>query len=586
MSVWSALPAGISVLKELSISPGRRVALATEATGDRVVLSMIEMVEQEYDVVVVGAGFGGPVAAKKCAEAGLKTLILERAQSVGDKVISGLTIPIYGFLFGPSFIRDGNPPIERPVDGIRNYVIYDINQGDIDIVELRIPKPISPIFAFGYNTYCKPFCEWEAEKAVESGAELRTSTTVIDVIKKDGHIKAVLTDRGEKIRSKIVINCEGSQGLLAVRAGVRERYPPEVISLADTYDYEMRKEDIDRIFGHTLRFCWGFDEQRIAPPLGHGNGLMVWPYRNSIHWMQDQCLRMDDGKAPNLRKLFDEYHENITTRLPWWSNEVAPRIKLRAKMFEGFEIFVGLDDRLRNMSNYTDGMILAGDAAGLESTVLCDGVPCAWFSADIAADVAIEAIEAKDTSATFLKLYDSRIKAHPIIRWATTCTARWNLRKAQESHDRNDLRARVHYGFGFGLLTHASTPLIRSSCNSMKEDPTILIKWLKMFLRYYYNWEHERFGEEELPGQPKGRGLFTITLEFLDALLRLLSPVTRAMVLVLTPLAGVANPLIKVLGPLIEPLLVALNKMAPLFTSILTKLISSVKKANPAIFDV
>ena len=56
---------------------------------------------EEYDVVIVGAGFGGPVAAKKCADAGLKTLMLERAEKAGDKVISGLTIPFYGFLFGP-----------------------------------------------------------------------------------------------------------------------------------------------------------------------------------------------------------------------------------------------------------------------------------------------------------------------------------------------------------------------------------------------------------------------------------------------------------------------------------------------------
>ena len=54
---------------------------------------------QEYDVVVVGAGFAGPVAAKKCAEAGLKTLMLERSENPGEKVISGLTIPIYGFEF-------------------------------------------------------------------------------------------------------------------------------------------------------------------------------------------------------------------------------------------------------------------------------------------------------------------------------------------------------------------------------------------------------------------------------------------------------------------------------------------------------
>ncbi len=72
---------------------------------------------KKYDVIVIGAGFAGPVAAKKCADAGLSTLMIERSENVGEKVISGLTIPIYGFLFGPAFIRDGNPPIERPVDG-------------------------------------------------------------------------------------------------------------------------------------------------------------------------------------------------------------------------------------------------------------------------------------------------------------------------------------------------------------------------------------------------------------------------------------------------------------------------------------
>ena len=165
---------------------------------------------EEFDVIVVGAGFGGPVAALICAEAGLKTLIIERSENVGDKVISGLTIPFYSFLFGPKFIRDGNPPIERPSDGIMNYIIKDIEKGDIEIDDsLRVPKPFSPVFAFGYNAYCKPFCEWEVKKAVDASARLKKSRTVIDVIKEEGIIKGVITDKGERIRSKIIIDAEG-----------------------------------------------------------------------------------------------------------------------------------------------------------------------------------------------------------------------------------------------------------------------------------------------------------------------------------------------------------------------------------------
>ena len=551
----------------------------TGAIGDN-------MIQQEYDVIVIGAGFGGPVAAKKCAEAGLKTLMLERSENPGEKVVSGLTIPIYGFLFGPPFIRDGNPPIERPVDGIRNYVIYNIKAEDIEIVEMRIPRPLSPIIAFGYNAYCKPFCTWEAEQAVNGGTELRTCTTAIDVIKEDGHIKGIVTDRGEKIRSRIVINSEGSQGILAIKAGVREKYPPQAISLADTYDYDCPKEVIDRVFGHTLRFCWGFDEMKIAPPLGHGNGLMSWPYRNSIHWMQDQCLAMNDGQVPNLRRLFDEYHENITTQLPWWRDEIAPSAKLRARMWEGFEIFVGLDDKLRNTPNYTDGMILVGDAAGLESTGLCDGVPTAWFSADIAADVAVEAIKAMDCSAKFLERYNRRIKAHTIIQWAITNNGRLNLCKAQESHDRKELRARVNYQFGPGILTHAGTPLVKSFLRGIRKNPLVMKKWARMFLRYYYNWENECSSRDRLPQRKNKRGSLGITLVLFDFLVILFSPLNWTIACLLEPLAGAVNLLIKALLPAVEFGLRASIKMEPLFKPVTRLMIDSVKQADPSIFNV
>lgn len=550
--------------------------------------------QEEYDVVVVGAGFGGPVAAKKCADAGLKTLMLERGEKAGEKVISGLTIPFYGFLFGPEFIRDGNPPIERPVDGIINYIIKDIETGDIDIDDsLKIPKPLSPVLAFGYNAYCQPFCEWEAEKAVESGVEFRTSTAVTGVIKEDGRVRGIVTDKGERIGSKIVIDAEGSQGLLAISAGVREKYTPDVISLADVYDYEMSKEDVDRIFGHSIRFCWGWDEQRLAPPMGYGNGLMVWPYRSSLHWMQDECVRIGDNRTPNLVKDFKEYHHNITSQLPWWLKEVTPWVGLRARMFDTFEIYVGLDEKLRNMPNLTDGMILIGDAAGLESTALCDGVPAAWFSSDIAADVAIEAIKAGDTSASFLKRYEDRIKAHPIIQWSITSTERHDLRLAQLSHDERDLKRCVHNGWGLGSFTHVSTPLVRIILDSIAEDPSIITSWILMFCRYYYNWTHQRFdgtnGQAE--GVPRrrtnGQRRFRKRLETINRVLERHGAPIKRLASLLAPVSVAANPVMKVLLPLLEPVYAFLIRiMEPLTDPLSRKLVAFVGNADPTIFDV
>ncbi len=552
---------------------------------------------EEYDVIVVGAGFGGPVAAKKCADAGLKTLMIERSENVGDKVISGLTIPFYGFLFGPAFIRDGNPPFERPSDGIVNYIIKDIDNGIIDIDDsLRVPKPLAPIVAFGYNTYCKPFCQWEANKAVEAGVVLRTSTTVVDFIKEEGFIKGVITDKGERIRSKIIIDAEGSQGLLAIKAGVREKYPPETISLADIYDYEMSKEDIDKIFGYSVKMFWGWDEQRIAPPLGYGNGLMVWPYRNSLHFMQDQCLRTDQKTVPNLKKLFDEYHENITSKLPWWKNLVAPRIKLRARMWEGFEIYVGLNSKLRNMPNYTDGMILIGDVAGLEGTELCDGVPAAWFSAEIAAEIAIKAIRINNTSKSFLKKYDDKIKNHPIIQWSISARNRYNLRIAQKEHNEEKLKKYIHDGWGLGSLTHFTTPFLKITFSFIKNDPTTLTKWIRMYFRYYQNWIHNcyeySFGTNEYRKKIRKRpifkqSLFLTGLKLINLLVKISCRFKRLYAKTLINLAENANPKLSKKLPKMEPRLLKLvNLIEPVSEKLSKNLIDFVNRADPVIFNV
>ncbi|MFX0023652.1 MAG: NAD(P)/FAD-dependent oxidoreductase [Candidatus Hermodarchaeota archaeon] len=551
--------------------------------------------DQEFDVVVVGAGFGGPVAALICAEAGLRTLIIERSENVGDKIISGLTIPFYGFLFGPKFIRDGNPPIERPSDGIVNYIIKDIEKGDIEIDDsLKIPKPFSPIFAFGYNAYCKPFCEWEVRKAVEAGAVLKKSTTVIDVIKEEGIIKGIITDRGERIYSQIVIDAEGSKGLLAIKAGIRKKYLPETISLADTYDYTMLKEDIDKIFGYSVKMCWGWDEQRIAPPLGYGNGLMVWPYRNSLHFMQDQCLRINGGPVPNLNKDFKEYHKNITQKLPWWKNIVAPRVKLRARMWAGFEIYVGLNKKLRSMANYKDGMILIGDAAGLESTELCDGVPAAWFSAEIAANIAIQAIAANNTSKTFLVKYDRKLKEHAIINWSISGKNRYDLRIAQKEQNIKKLRKYIHNGWGLGALTHFMTPFFKTLLVYVRTEPTIITKWIKMFFRYYQNWVYESYdnsrnwkvkqiNSKKLKRMEKK---FTRYLGVIDSLLKSLKKRRKLLSILIIPLSNSLNNIMKNILPLFEPIYSFILKLlTPISNRFSIKVMKFAKYANPNIFQ-
>jgi len=44
------------------------------------------MVHSDYDVIVVGAGPGGAIAAKVAADNGLRVLLLEKRQEIGAPV--------------------------------------------------------------------------------------------------------------------------------------------------------------------------------------------------------------------------------------------------------------------------------------------------------------------------------------------------------------------------------------------------------------------------------------------------------------------------------------------------------------------
>ena len=444
---------------------------------------------ETYDVIVIGAGFGGPVAAKKCADAGLKTLMIERSGVPGEKVISGLVIPIYGFLFGPAFIRNGNPPIERPICSVVNRIVKGGKIASTDH-SLKVPAPV----VLGYAAYCKPFCTWLADRAVESGAELRTSTTVTDLIVEGGSVRGVITETGEALRSRIVIDSGGTQNMLSIKAGIRKKFVPEAIELYMIWDFEMPKADVDRVFGTSMEFFHAMPEEKIGAPLGYGSTLYFFTYRDSIHPGLGQFL-ITEGKVPNVQKLLRDYFSNFTSTVTRWKQDIAPHAKLRGVMWDVCPIYAGLLPETREMPIYSDGFLIIGDAAGFEAAAFGDGVPNAWFSADIAADTAIEALAAGDTSRSFLARYEEKIKADPFIIHTISDRRRWNMREILKSRDENEFRRKVrnHWGIGAFRYGNMGGPCLRAARRAVTEDSKSISSWLNMFRRYYANWEQNRF---------------------------------------------------------------------------------------------
>ncbi len=447
------------------------------------------MADETYDVIVVGSGFGGPVAAKKCAEAGLRTLMLERAGVPGEKVVSGLVIPVYGFLFGPAFIRQGNPPLERPICSVVNRFVKNGKIVSTDR-SLRVPRP----FTLGYAAYCKPFCQWLTDRALESGVELRTAVTTTDVIKEKGKTSGVITDRGEAIRADIIIDAGGTQNPLSIKAGIREKYDPEAIELYMIWDLAMDRADVDEVFGHSMEFFHGMPEEKIGAPLGYGSTFYIFTYRNSIHPGLGQFL-LTEGKIPNLARLIPEYFDHFTNTVDRWKQDIAPRTRLRGVMWDVCPIYAGLVPKTRKMPIYGDSMLIIGDAAGFEASAFGDGVPNAWFSADIAADVAIEAVRAGDTSAGFLARYQKRIQDDPFILPTISDTRRWSLRELLISRNENEFQKKIrdHWGIGAFRYKNMGGPCLKACGRRFLKESAFFKSRMEMFRRYFNNWEANRF---------------------------------------------------------------------------------------------
>lgn len=167
-----------------------------------------------YDVIVIGAGPAGCTAAKILAENGLKVLLAEKFRLPRYKSCSGQLI-------------------KKSLDLVREYF------GE-PVPELAACTPIEnkgmiftddkcETFRFeqsGLNVWRSSFDNWLAEKAAESGAEIRDNTSAISAEEENGIITVTL--RSGKIyteQTKYVIDCEGAVGEFKRKlTGVRPKY--------------------------------------------------------------------------------------------------------------------------------------------------------------------------------------------------------------------------------------------------------------------------------------------------------------------------------------------------------------------------
>ena len=166
------------------------------------------MLKNEYDIVVVGAGPAGTVAARYAAQNGVSVLILEKDRDVGYPVRCAEAINREGL---EAFIKPDSRWINAEITKFSfvapngKEVIIDLGKVEGYILERRI---------FDYEL---------AKKASEAGAEILTRAYVNNLIIENGKVCGVKYEfRGEQkeVRAKIVIAADGVESRVGRWAGL------------------------------------------------------------------------------------------------------------------------------------------------------------------------------------------------------------------------------------------------------------------------------------------------------------------------------------------------------------------------------
>ncbi|WNY28713.1 Thiamine thiazole synthase [Methanimicrococcus stummii] len=330
--------------------------------------------KNEYDVIVIGAGPAGSIAAKTAAIRGCSVLLIEKRPEIGVPVrcAEGTSkTELMKFVdIDPAFIcNELHAAVVHAPNGTSFSVTTNMSGIDSEA---------------GIILDRKIFDRHLAKLAADAGADVYTKTAatglIIEEINNEEKTVAgvVLNHLGEeiRIRSKIVIAADGIESKIARMAGI---------------DTTLKLNDIESgvqflIYDESIRpaECEIFLGNEIAP----GGYIWVFPKGNNT-----ANVGIGISKNRNGKKAID-YLESFMS-------EKFPNAKILGTFFGGVPVSGGLEKITAN------GLMLAGDAARQTDPITGAGIRYATYAGEMAGRTAAEAIAAGDCSDKFLKKYQT-----------------------------------------------------------------------------------------------------------------------------------------------------------------------------------
>jgi geranylgeranyl reductase family protein len=369
-----------------------------------------------FDVIVVGAGTAGCLAAKTTAGAGLKVCIVERKrkEEIGEKVC--------GDALGEHHLKDRGlekpqgGELEKRIEGIR---IFSPDMGTVFTIEHED--------FVGYMLNRRLFGQWLLKKALDEGAVLLDSTQTLEPMIKKGSVAGVLaknlkTGENTRLEGKVVVDASGFLGVvrrkLPKKMGIDPEVPNDDVEACYREIRQLRQED------ENSAYCEIYLSQKVTP----GGYTWVFPKGGAkVNAGLGICM---SGKFPNPKKQFYEY-------------------VLTKPIFEGSLLLSGgawYDPTRRPLNSMVgDGVVVIGDAACQVNPIHGGGIGPSMMSGDLAGKAIIRALEKGEVSRESLWSYNCEYMHSYGAKQAGLDIFRLFLLKSPDED--------INYGMRYRLLT-------------------------------------------------------------------------------------------------------------------------------------
>ena len=330
------------------------------------------------DVVVVGAGPGGSMAAKTCAKCGLDTVLVERKEWPGKHTVThrGVVKTIF------NYVKIDERYFE-PVPLLR-FVEFAPDGTEISATE-------PPGYEGGYVVNRKNFDKEILKLALKEGPEYLNKTRATGLIREDGQIKGVKAKIDERedveIISNIVIGADGVESKVGRWAGIYERGYGLDDDLSPLFDAVL--EDVNIKDEYKYAHC---HVSGIPPNIGDWGFSPMGDKKVAITLDPLRCSPPTKIKKCDFINLLNYFIKNN----PIFSGGKIVETGYGVEAFRLLKTFIA------------DRVMLVGDAAHQINNPHKAGILNSMEAGEMAGETAVEAHDEGDYSSNILSKYEKR----------------------------------------------------------------------------------------------------------------------------------------------------------------------------------